>query len=282
MKRMRHYLTFYLAAMVFAAGILGCATAKDVRRIVAQSNAAMIAGPPLDKAGVANSEVWREAVGQMDRIIAQNPDQTTLVNHLRVRQAMLLTVYQQGNIAEERWKMVDGNVLTTERDESLHENWKALVWWYKRAPNPRRLDNTEQADAREFMNTLDITVNGIDSHDLKIYLATLRAQMALKLASGANTRTAEQLTQVHTEMATDLEQYINVFTPEEQKWVQDHPETNVPDHLTVTDIRSRVWLRGIIREYRTTADAFSHDARDFGLPEVPTWRPAWIGSLNFN
>ena len=282
MKNTRHYLTFYLVPLFLAAGILGCATTMDVRRIVAQSNAAMIAGPPIDKAGVASSDTWQDAVGQIDRIIAENPDQSTLVNHLRVRQALLLTVYQQGNLAEQRWKLVDGSALTTERDKNLYENWDALVWWYKRAPNPDIFDDTEKGKARNFMVKLGSAIDNTDSHELQVYLATLRAQMALKLDGSADPLTAEQMTNLHTDLAAHLEALVNVFTPEEHTWVQANPNTDIADHLSVSEIRNRVWLRSLIKAYVEIAHDYRQTAARFGLPEQPAWEPAWVRALNFS
>jgi hypothetical protein len=282
MKNRRHYLTLYLATLILSAGILGCATAKDIREIVAQSNAAMIAGPPLDKAGAESSDVWKETVGQMDRIIAENPDQTTLVNHLRVRQAMLLTVYQQGNLAEQRWKLVEGDALTTERDRALYENWKGLVWWYKRAPNRNILDDIEKEQAKKFMGELDTSINTIESHELRVYLATLRAQMALKLDGSIDPLNAEQMVKLHADLTTHLEDYIRVFTPEERAWVQDNPNTDVADHLSLIDIRNRVWLRSLIKAFFEIANDYSQIARSFGVSEQPDWEPAWVRTLEFS
>ena len=282
MKKTRYYLTFYLVTLVLVAGILSCATAKDVRKIVAQSNAAMIAGPPLDKAGVASSDTWREAVAQIDRIITENPDQKTLVCHLRIRQAMLLTVYQQGNLAEQRWKMVEDCALTTERDKNLYANWDALVWWYKRAPNPNIFDDTEKGKAINFMEKLGTSIDNTDSHELQVYLATLRAQMALKLDGSTNPLTVEQMTDLHADLVTHLKEYINVFTPEEHNWVMANPNIDVDDHISVTEIRNRVWLRSLIKAYLKIANGYRQTAVGFGLPEQPAWEPIWIRELNFN
>lgn len=282
MKNKRHYLTFYLATLVLAAGILGCATAKDVRRIVAQSNAAMIAGPPLDKAGVESSDSWKETVGQIDRIIAENLDQTTLVNHLRVRQALLLTVYQQGNLAEQRWKLVEGSMLTTERDKTLYANWEGLVWWYKRAPDRNILDDTEKKQAEKFMEKLGTSINTINSHELQVYLATLRAQMALKFDSSTDPLNAEQMVKLHSDLAMHLKEYVEVFTPEEYTWVQANPNTDVADHLSVNEIRNRVWLRSLIKAFFQIANDYRQTAASFGVPEQPGWEPAWVRALNFS
>ncbi len=74
------------------------------------------------------------------RAALKNHTAETLVNHLRVRQAMLLTVNGQYNLAEQRWKDVDGSALTNARDKNLYRNSETIVWWYRRAKIQEPLD----------------------------------------------------------------------------------------------------------------------------------------------
>lgn len=274
MRRIHRYLFYCLMAGTIAVGTVGCATQKDVRRIVAETNAAMMS-PYLDKAGENKRNDWKDPVEKIDRLIAANPDQKTLVNHLRVRQAMLLTVYQRGNLAKERWKLIDGNALTTERDKALYNNWPMLVWWYKRAPDPAALDEMEQRKAINGMNNLNSTIKNLKSMDVLIYLSTIQAQMALKLSNDADVSSEEMKKRVSANMVADLQRYVETFTEEDHTWVQENPKTAITaDGMIIGDFRNRVWLREMIRQFLNTAE-------NLGLSQPPEWKPEWIKELVF-
>jgi hypothetical protein len=156
------------------------------------------------------------------------------------------------------------------------------VWWYKRASNPNIFDDTEKRKAINFIKKLGISTDNIKSHELQIYLATLRAQMALKLDGSTNPLTVEQMSKLHADMVAHLKEYVNVFTPEEHTWVKANLNTDVDDHLSVTEIRNRVWLQSLIKAYLKIANDYRPTAVGFGLPEQPAWEPTWIRELNFN
>jgi hypothetical protein len=73
-----------------------------------------------------------------------------------------------------------------------------------------------------------------------------------------------------------LERYVQYFSPEDQQWVINNPSSNLMDTETLmADFRNRVWLREMIREYRSTAQALE-------LPPDLAWKPAWITTLELN
>ena len=113
----RSLVTLLAATALMFAG--GCATQRQVSIAVAESNAALVS-PFLDRAQPGGSgDTWKEAVSKLDRLIAAHPAEKTLVNHLKVRQAMLLTVNRQDSLASMRWKDIDPGALKTERDRAL-------------------------------------------------------------------------------------------------------------------------------------------------------------------
>ena len=298
-KKNRHFVHFFLVLVVLSVAVLGCTTTDDVKKavsennaviagIVAENNAAMIEVPSIHSPNepINSNEAWRGPVVKMDRIIEMNPNLTTLINHLRVRQAILLTVYGQDNLAERRWGMVDPGELKSERDNGLWENRSGLVWAYKRLREMPNLHGAEIEEAQRFMNQLDKTIGKVDNHDFKVYLSTVRAQIALKVNNSADPRTKQEMMQWQSSMVVDLNGFVEVFSELEKKWVQNNPNTNVSNHLTVNEIRNSVWLREMIRNFRETAEdenlGFSDLARDFDLPVKPAWEPGWIENLNFN
>ena len=148
------------------------------------------------------------------------------------------------------------------------------------------LSGTEIDEAQRFINQLDKTILKVDNHDFKVYLPTVRAQIALKVNNSADPRTKQAMMQWQSGMVADLKGFVEVFSESERKWVQENPNTNVAHHLTVNEIRNSVWLREGIRNFRETAEdenaGFNDLARDFDLPAKPDWEPGWIKNLNFN
>jgi len=268
MNPMKHSFKF-LVVLLLTAWISGCVTTSDVREAVATTNAAMVS-PALDPPGNQASGAWEDPVAQIDRIIQNNPGETTLVNHLRLRQAMLLTVFEQGNLAAERWKQINPSALKTERDRSLYENRDALVWWYRRAPSLEPLDNQEKERANEYVSQLTSSIAEITNEEVKGYLGTIRAQMDLRLANDADVSTDALEQQVSDEMANDLEAYVEVFSPEVGAWVRDNPAIDVSEGVNISDLRQRILLRQMIKEFRETSERL-------GLS--PGWRPAWTATV---
>ena len=298
MRRIRHTITF-LVLVVLSVAVLGCTTTDDIKKavsennaviagIVAQNNAAMIEVPSIHSPNepINSNEAWRGPVVKMDRIIEMNPNLTTLINHLRVRQALVLTVYGQDNLAERRWDMVNPGELKSERDSGLLENRSGLIWAYKRLRETPPLNGSEIDEAQRFMNQLDETIRKVDNPDFKAYLATVRAQIALKVNNSADPQTKQEMMRWQSGMLADLKGFVEVFSESEKMWVQKNPNTKVADHLTVNEIRNSVWLREGIRSFRETAEnenvGFKDLAQDFDLPVKLEWEPGWIKNLNFN
>jgi hypothetical protein len=249
----------------------GCVTQQQVKAIVAESNAAMVS-PSLNIPEGEQGASWKEAVTKIDQLISSHPDQPVLVNHLRVRQAMLLTVNKQDSLAEACWKRIDGSALTTERDAALFANHACLVWWYKRASNAAPLDKQESLQAEGCIQGLSESLDGLETSSIRIFLGTIRVQMDLKLLNSARINTPERKQAVVQGLTNALEAYVVLFSEEDIQWVRDHWESDVmPEGMTLTDLRHASWLRQMIREFKGFAD-------ERGL-DVVIWKPEWIGAL---
>jgi len=272
MIRLQRRLLLCVVITVFSIQLSACATEQQVREIVTSTNAAMLS-PHLELPGDTTSDSWKNAIRDIDRLIDANSDQTTLVNHLRVRQAMLLTVNGQYNLAEQRWADVDGSALTSERDKSLYENADTIVWWYRRA---KVLEPLDPDIASRHEQALDLGLQELQDPSIRIYLATLQAQIALRLANDADVSDPQKLSVVADSMVMDLERYVQYFSIQDQQWVIDSPNTNLMEAETLmADFRNRVWLREMIRNYKITA-------QELELPPALAWKPAWITVLELN
>ena len=250
-----------IAILLLSCTLSGCVTKQEVKAIVAETNAAAIS-PYLDRptSGRAATD-WQEAVKRIDRLIEAHPDQVTLVNHLRVRQAMLLTVNGLNDLALERWDLVKAEALDSERDEKLHALHEALVWAYKNLPlHP----GVKKVDANSHLDSFKKETKDIKEYDLKIFLHTIRAEIALKLANSYDEDTDKAI--VEDLLAQELELYINAFKEVDKDWVMKNPTTDLSSAaMTIQDIRRRVWLREIIKLYRAEGDGLS-----------PKWSPPWV------
>lgn len=158
------------------------------------------------------------------RAALKNHAAETLVNQLRVRQAMLLTVNGQYNLAEQRWKDVDGSALTKAWDKSLYDNSETIVWWYRRAKIQEPLDLDI---ARGHKQRLDPGLKGLQDPSIRIYLATIQAQIALKTANDADVSDPQKQSEVANTMVRGLERYVQYFSSDDQQWVIDNPNSNV-------------------------------------------------------
>ncbi|MGM0669613.1 MAG: hypothetical protein ACQET1_07830 [Gemmatimonadota bacterium] len=262
-----HTLTIGILALLLLGG---CVTQQQVKAMVAESNAAMVTPSP-DIPGGEQEASWKEAVTRIDRLIASNPDQPVLVNHLRVRQAMLLTVNRHDSLAEACWRRIDGSALRTERDAALLEHHACLVWWYKRASDPSPLDSQERPRAEGFIRDLSESIDGLETRSVRIYLGTIRVQMELSLLNRARINTQERRRAEVQGLEDALEAYAALFSEAHTQWVREHWETDLlPEGMTVTDLRHASWLRRMIRKFKRLAERRTLEV---------VWRPAWIGEL---
>ena len=182
----------------------GCVTKRAVEEIVGRTNAAMVS-PYLDRADGDQPGGADKALAEIDRLIQAYPDNAVLVAHLRVRQAMVLTVQKHSALAEERWKQVSEGELKSERDKALYTSREVLVWAYRRLPVRAPLDANEKAEAKKHFLTLDEALEPVETPDISIYLNTIRAQIALKLANSMDEE--NEKAEIEKLLAKSLDKY---------------------------------------------------------------------------
>lgn len=253
-------------ALLLTLALLGaCATRGQVEAIVAESNAAMVGGY-VDVPGQPGAD-WEESIRDLDRFIDAHPDNATLVNHLRVRQAMLLTANGSRNLADQYWDLVDRDALDSERDRALKDVGQHLSWWYQAAPDRARLDPGEASAARTALSsTLEITTPG---SDIRIYLGTILAQLEVRMARDSQLEPAE------TELPAALERYIDAIDAE-AGWITALEGLDQEDLASARGIKAfryRIWLRELIGAYKRAAE-------DLDLPEDELdWAPDWVDGV---
>lgn len=275
-KVMNSKFRFVLALLIAGvAGFAGCATTKEVREIVAQSNAAMVM---VDVPGLETEkdpddpDRWKAPVERIERLIAQHPDQPGLVAALRVRQAMLLTVYGQFAAANEAWSMVGDTGALGARDRALHALHSDLVWWFERAPDPR-FGNEQVARAGHAVARFASICDGLpEGSDIRFYLETMRALIALKAANSVNTTgNPERQQQVGADLVAALQRLEARYDDADEAWVKANGAAEADAHdQPLARLRARVWLLETIRAYRQVA-------ADKGLS--PAWEPEWLGTV---
>jgi len=216
--------------LTVALALAGCVTTQEVSSIVAQSNAAMLAGQfglpaPGPQAGV---EPWQEASERIETFIAAHPGQPATTGPLRVRQAMLLLGYHQANLARAAFAQVAVDDLHAARDKALKQNADTLVWWF---PNSTKDawsadDQTKSATALRELAATQASLAA--SEDIRDYLAEMRAWIGLVSAkqAGSPARARERVEDA-------LNGYAAIFTPEDLAALAAGPE-QLPDPSAVS------------------------------------------------
>jgi hypothetical protein len=162
----------------------GCASTKQVKSIVAESNAAMLATQiaDVDLAGdplaVSSKPDWQVASRKIDEFIAAHPDQSVAASALRVRQAMLLIAHGQFELARSAFS--DATNLKTDRDKALKALSEPIIWWWEHSQTAT-LNDTQLAKSREHLDAFDRELAKINaSPDIHDLLAEMRARIGLK------------------------------------------------------------------------------------------------------
>ncbi len=253
--------------LIFSSALLssGCVTTEQVEAIVAESNSAMVE-PYYQKPDDPGDTNGVGAVEKIDSLIAAHPDNKVLVNHLRVRQAMILTIQGKENLANQRWGMVEAGELKNEREVAFYQSREALVFAYSKLEDHSALATNEQkAIARAHRKTIEDATGNVKTRDIVIYLQMIRAMTGLKLA---NAMDEEQEPQAVTGLlASSLNEFAATFTNQDREWVKDNlNKANMTDEMTIQDLRQRVWLRDLAKAFWSEAD--SKELHPAWSPEV--------------
>ncbi|MEN8148776.1 MAG: carboxypeptidase-like regulatory domain-containing protein [Planctomycetota bacterium] len=240
-------------ATLLLCGLAACATRAEVEQIVLSSNAAMV-GPWIERPGNAQDESWPEAVDRIERLIAEHPDQAVLVNHLRVRQAMLLTVNLQGALATEVWNRVDPAELRgNARDRALYAVRSELVWTYRALP-PVEIWNVEDREFAERAIGKLRSQKGPD--EVRDYFRIVAAQIAIKRANSMPQATEEDLDRIGTILSEEAKAFIANAPDAAVRWAdgtQKEKNDTLAGARAISSMRGRVWFDEVVRLYEREA-----------------------------
>lgn len=267
MKRATTMRTLRNVALVTLMAIsVGCFQ-REVREIVATSHLDMLT-PYLQNPREEPGAGWKDTIARIDGLIESKPEEKVLVNHLRVRQAMLLTVNQKDKLAQLRWKTVEKEHLKSARDLTLLALHETLVWAYVSLRDAGAIDESTR---NQHVRFLDDALQGDLETPFKIYLHTIRAQIELKYTDNLDEEDEADRVELAAVLANGLKTYVNEFSDDEAEWVRANGlRTNFDDEMLLQDFRHRVWLRAMIRAYRDQARNREVD---------PAWIPSWVGAM---
>ncbi|MEO0424977.1 MAG: hypothetical protein AAF184_21760, partial [Pseudomonadota bacterium] len=194
-----------VGACLIACSLAGCVTTEQVEAIVESSNAAVISlvessNDSLDTLianadreaidavstdatllpeGNAGDDAWLQSVERIDRFIADHPQAQVVNNTLRVRQASILMMAKQLNLAAAVFDEVNPDIALNPRDRAVYDAREPLLFWYSLSGSLER----SQANAiPAHLDTLAAVADGLPV-DLaaRRYLEQVRVRMALRL-----------------------------------------------------------------------------------------------------
>jgi hypothetical protein len=191
---------FFAAVVLLLACVLtSCVTYRQVKQIVADSNAAILAhqlngdvDPIITADGKVSDNAFESASARIESFIAAHPDQKTTAAALRIRQAMLFLAAGKPELARAAFNAADTNFLFTARDQTLAAMSPHLVWWFpaaRRDANWSGDDRTNKAPAalaklRELQSKLTDRVKQYPENEgIRDYVAETRVWIGLKKAS---------------------------------------------------------------------------------------------------
>ncbi len=218
--------TQLLSLMVGLALVAGCASTRQVREIIATSNAAALQAT-LGISDFGGASSGTNAVQAIDQFIAAHPDQLKTVAALRLRQAMLLVTQRRFNLAQAAFNEVKPEHLVTARDLALVRLREDLLWYYRHSTdNPVDAVRGDRALAafQKVISELDESTRkgAVENEEIRDRLAELRVQLALSIARAFPPLPMRQ----RVEQA--INDYSRIFTPADlQAMRQEGPWTEV-------------------------------------------------------
>lgn len=213
-------LTPRLVVAILVAGLVtGCATKRQVERIVTESNAAILArqlGADSDSvltvSGKGKSTELDAASARIDAFIAAHPDQPDTAAALRIRQGMLLLSLREPELAKAAFSQANLTHLHTPRDRTLKSISTNLVWWFGGASSDQ--DGFDENDYSSATNALanlsnwQSTLSAMAQEDpeaegIRDYVAETRAWIGLRYASALPARKADTARAAFVETVTN-------------------------------------------------------------------------------
>lgn len=205
-----------LVTVLAAAWLAGCATTHQVKSIVAESNAALLAaelpeisfgGDPAASVALANPAAISQKI---DDFIAAHPDQRVAASALRIRQAILLIVHGEYELA--RAAFADATELKTDRDQALKTLSEPIIWWWQHS-QVAFLNEAQLTKSREHLDAFDRELPKLGaSPDIRDLLAEMRARIGLKRVTSLQITDGTKKKEAFVDV---LNQYGATFTAED-------------------------------------------------------------------
>ncbi len=201
-----------------------------------------------------------------------------LVNTLRVRQAMLLTVANKPGAANMVWEQVTRP--PGQRDAALYALREALVWWFGAAGNFQDEDIDTGKRYLESIEKICDTLPG--RSNIRDYLETMRASIGLSIAVQTNTMNSDRAVQKKNkqnlagDMVGYMERYAGQYGKNDKDWLEANwKATEMYPDVPVSVLRARIELRRLMLEYFEVAGKDNKHLEEF---EEVIWRPDWVQS----
>lgn len=269
MKKIKNVLVISAILLAF----VSCVTRSQVKEIVASSNAAMIVLPQADGGAVDEAKL-KAAIERIEAVIAAHPDQTVLVNTLRVRQAMMLTVANKPKAAEIVWSQVTAP--PGQRDAALYALRNEMVWWFGAAKNFKDEDIEK---GKAYLGNIDNVCNPLPKRsNIRGYFETMHAAIGFAIANKTITMLNDsgkrkiKKKEVAGQMVAHMKRYAEQYDEADQIWIASNwtAAETFPD-VSVSVLRARVELRRLMKEYfkltrRKKLEEF----------EAVSWQPEWV------
>lgn len=235
----------------------GCATTKDVREIVSQTNVAMISANEI----VQKNETtvgWKAASERIEAFIEANPTADVTNAALRVRQGMLLAINRQDAFALQAFEQIkDPDQLVSTRDRALYDLHNHIAWWFK--VSSERFDGTPPTDAdsggdgdyaaaSKALEDFKTVCDGLPmGSSIRIYLEEMRAWIAV---SYTNNLTDEAIAQ--KAIVDGLDRYAQQFTGDDLSWLARNLQADSND-LPFLSLKRRLRAKAVVEQYRKVA-----------------------------
>jgi len=267
---------FEIVALAFTL-CAGCATTKQVKSIVAESNAAMLATelPDLGFGGSpATKQVDTKTVAaKIDAFIAGHPDQKVAASALRVRQGVMYIASGQYELAHAAF--ADATELKTDRDKALKALEDPMIWWWQHAAVDYWLKPPLKTAARNNLEEFDKVIPKLNgSPEVRDRLAEMRFAMALHLAK--DLQISEGMKTVFVDA---LNRYGAIFTANDITNLKSGKRSLKSAVVSTADKRC-VWSLQLIPSAKEVAKALSQNGEPVKVGELdPNPAVQGFGSL---
>ncbi len=186
----------WIAILSLCLGLMGCLTATEVRTIVEESNTRLLEQAltqsqnltlvsDSEKIAIASPEPkeFDKLVNRIHEFIENHPDDSEIINPLRVRLGVLYMFHKKPKLAEAAFETVEVAHLKNKRDEFLTKHSDHFIWWY--AEKKGRL-STEAGKKRGLIFLKKVSAEELTTTELRAFFEQVRANVAAEVIQQMN------------------------------------------------------------------------------------------------